>query len=131
MQKSTPIGASSVEEDGEIIVVHWVGLPTLVEVQQVYEVLEQDLRATGHHRVLFDLSRVDPKPPGPEQRRCAAEWWKRHAAQIVLASYGMSWPVRVIMDLVRRVVGLFGPPMRSRYFATEAEARAWLHTQAR
>lgn len=130
MQKSTQVGASSVEEDGDIVVVHWVGLPTPIEVQRIYDVLEQHLRASGHHRVLFDLSRVDPKPPGAEQRRHAAEWWRRHGAQLALASYGMSWPVRVIMDLVRRAVGLFGPEMRSRYFATEAEARAWLHTQA-
>ncbi|HMY17120.1 MAG TPA: hypothetical protein PKA58_12430, partial [Polyangium sp.] len=104
--------------------------PSLAELQQVYEVLEQLAIATGHHRVLFDLTRVDPRPQTAEVRRYATEWWTRHADRLVLASYGMGWTVRVLMELTLRAVSIFAKrTARASFWATEQEAREWLRAQ--
>jgi len=130
VNKTAQVGACSVEQDGDILIVRWVDLPSLAELQQVYEVLEQLAIATGHHRVLFDLTRVDPRPQTAEVRRYATEWWTRHADRLVLASYGMGWTVRVLMELTLRAVSIFAKrTARASFWATEQEAREWLRAQ--
>lgn len=129
LQKVTQVGACSVEHTDDFIIVHWVGLPSLSELQNVYSVLGESLQETGIQRVLFDLTRADATPPGADLRRYASQWWQRNVDKAMLASFGMTWVVRVVMELVARTVHLFGHSFVSKNFATEAEARAWLLQQ--
>lgn len=129
MQKITQVGACSVEHTDDFIIVHWVGLPSLTELQNVYTVLGESLQQTGLQRVLFDLTRADPTPPGADLRRYASQWWQRNVHRAMLASFGMVWVVRVVMELVARTVQLFGHSFVSKNFATETVARAWLLQQ--
>jgi hypothetical protein len=126
--QATRVGASSVELEGDIIHVHWVGLPTLAELQQVYAAVAVLLDETGSRRVLFDVSRAEM--PGADLRRYAAEWWRPRTGHVALASYGMGQALRVVLEMVRRAVELIGgKKFNSANFTTEAEARDWLARQ--
>ncbi|HRI51682.1 MAG TPA: STAS/SEC14 domain-containing protein [Pseudomonadota bacterium] len=129
MQKAR-IGMHSVEAEADLVHVHWVGLPTLAELQQIYQQLEDYLASGGPGQVLFDLRAA--ATPGAELRRYAASWWRRHADSVILASYGMSREVATTIELVARGVQLVShKPSYSMNHLTEAEARAWLAAESR
>lgn len=114
-----------IQAEGGLIHVRWVGEPSLWEVQQIYNAVEGYLDPRGHGLVLFCLKEV--QMAGPELRHYAAQWWRRHAATVALASYGMSQEVRLVRELVARGIALLSAKaLPSANFATEAEARSWL-----
>ncbi|MFO0573253.1 MAG: STAS/SEC14 domain-containing protein [Polyangia bacterium] len=126
--QATRFGSSYVELEGDIIHVHWVGLPTLAQLQAVYAAVAELLDQTGSRRVLFDVRAAGL--PGAELRRYAAEWWRPRAHHVALASYGMTLGVRVMMEMVRRAIELIGGGSAKMInCGTEAEARAWLSRQ--
>lgn len=106
--------------------VQWVGVPTYSEQDEVYERISQYLQAQGKILLLFDLREAGPIDG--KHRRMGAEWWRKQPLQsIALAQFGMSPVVRVLVVLVTRAIGLLsGVQPRVEFFATEAEARAWL-----
>jgi hypothetical protein len=121
----TLIGPHTVEAEPDLIHVHWVGLPTLPQLEQIYQVIEGLLRPAEHSLVLFDLRQA--AIPSAELRRYAGRWWRRHADTVSLASYGMDRSVGAAVALVARGVQLVShKPSYSMNHATEAEARAWL-----
>lgn len=125
----TLIGQHVVEAEPDLIHVHWVGPPTLPEMEQIYRTIESHLRPAGHSLVLFDLRQA--AIPGVELRRYAARWWRRHTDTVSLASYGMSRSVGTAVALVARGVQLLShKPSYSMSHPSEAEARAWLAARA-
>jgi hypothetical protein len=81
-----------------------------------------------HYFVLCDLSGIDAVPL--ETRRALHDFRKRGSA--TAACFGASFPVRIMADMVgraRRALGLAPASSLTRFFATEAEARAFIQKE--
>lgn len=125
------IGPHLIEIEDDVFLVRWRDHnPELGPLVQVYERLTRFIAERGYALALFDLRLAGI--PGSELRRHAGQWGRQQKPEtLVIASYGMSTPLRALMILINRALNLFqGPgPALTALFNTESEARAWLAVQ--
>lgn len=125
------IGPHQVEIEDDVFLVRWRdNNPELGPLVQVYERLARFIAERGYALALFDLHLAGI--PGNELRRYAGQWVRQQRPNtLVIASYGMSKPLRALMILINRALALFqGPgPALTALFSTESEARTWLAAQ--
>lgn len=124
------IGPHQIEIEEDVFVVRWRGDPEFKPLVAVYDRLAEFIAARGYALVLFDLRQAGL--PGGEVRRYTGQWWRQQKPYTaVLATYGMSAPVRTVITLINRALTLFrGPgPAAVALFSGEADARSWLAAQ--
>lgn len=90
---------------------------------------EQVIAKAGHYCVLIDLSQLGSITAGTRKR--SAEWARRRPrAASHIALFGGNAVRKALVILVMRAVQLVsGKDLSARFFATEADARAWLATR--
>lgn len=85
-------------------------------------------KSRTHFFALCDLSEAEAAPP--ETRRVAQEF--QQPCPSTTACFGASFPVRIAADLLgraRRALGWAPSDSVTRFFATEAEARAFIQRE--
>jgi hypothetical protein len=124
------IGRHHVEiEEPDIVFIVFDGDVQAEHITIMYDMAEAHVRERGLKRifVLQDFSRIGVLS---ESVRQAMAHDPRANLLAALGSFGASFHVRVLINLVQRVVRIFnGKAAPVVFFATEGEARAWLEEQ--
>jgi hypothetical protein len=124
------IGRHHVEiEEPDIACVVFDGDVQAEHITRMYDIVEAHVRERGLKRmyVLQDFTRIGVLSDSVRQAMARDPRANLLAA---LGSFGASFHVRVLINLVRRVVQFFnGKAAPVAFFATEGEARAWLEEQ--
>lgn len=119
------IGKHQVEIEGDTLLVRWVGIPSLAELQQVGALNEQVIAQQG--RVFYVMDMRQAGVPSPEARSYLRSWavGKPIIGPVV---FGMSLPIRAILTMILRGMQLKNKYKRfeSAFVKDETEARSWV-----
>jgi hypothetical protein len=111
-------------ETSELCVITYDGSPLEGDIRCIHAELKRWSQGKPHFSMLVNLTSLGDVEPAA--RRAAAE--TLDVPNLTgIAGYGMSWPVRATATLTAALIRAFGKvkcPIR--FFATEADARAWL-----
>jgi hypothetical protein len=122
------VGPHRVElHEPDLCLVVWDGEVTAEHIREAYPLLDGLGGGTRPIFVLQDVSRTRNITAGARKLISAQRAAERFVAVI---SYGASFQIRVIVQMVERVERLFRPSLpQALFFATEAEARAFLDAE--
>lgn len=114
--------------DGNLVVIHPIGVPDLESVRFVYESIEREIPAHADLYLLVNMTRVTGAPP-VESRRYIAEWTARHAVRAI-AYVNPNILNRAVLILMENAMRLLGRSYNfSAVFAGELEALQWLEAK--
>lgn len=124
------IGRHLLRQEGDIVFVVWNGDVGLEDVRELVEVVG---RIHAAQPILFMLS--DSRNTGsfdPEARRWVAQQTKERSLIALSVIFGASFPVRIVASMIHRAMRLLAPGSpETVFFATEAEARAFIDEERR
>jgi hypothetical protein len=101
---------------------------TLAQMKELLPIYESIIEKHGRLLVLMNLTHIGEV--GFETRKCAMDWSKKHGPSVITAVYGASFVTRNVVNFVNRALRAISKDAAPlRYCETEAEARAWLHSQ--
>lgn len=117
------IGPHPLWIDGDTLYMKFNGVLTLDEARQMMTRCDEVCRQHGWVFMLADLTDADPA--GLDARKLIATW--PLLGRYAIAAYGMSTPVRAIMQLMRAARRLLGRQQLDSYAAAdEAAALQWI-----
>lgn len=123
------LGRHELSIDLDLMTLRWHGVPSLEDIQAAMTRAEGILQSAGSLFVLVDMR--DAGPAGTDARRYMQQWLGRHPV-CVMALFGVSLPVRVVLLLISRAMVLLGIPSPVyTLFSNEADARAWIEARRR
>lgn len=129
MEAFEVMGRHLLRREGDILFVKFQGPIDIQEMQLLFAAMVQMREGSPVVFHLYDGARAGLTSPAA--RRWAAENMTATHRAAGIACYGVSAVVRAIAELHTRAIALFrkqaAVPMV--YFATEAEARAWIDRQ--
>lgn len=122
------IGSHLLRVDGDTIYMKFKGVLALEEARQMLTRCDAVCRQHGWIFMVADMTHAQPVPQ--DARKLFATWpLQGHYA---IAAYGISSPIRAIMQLVRAARRLLGKQgIDSHVVADEAAARQWVAERRR
>ena len=120
-------GPNAVRLEGALVftVVH--GIPSLDDCRRYLKLVSETAATHGRVFLLIDITKGFGL--SPENRRYSVHWGTTHQITAT-ACFGANAPGRAMMTFVVRAMDLAsGHKSNTRFFSTEAEARAWLTEQ--
>lgn len=123
-------GTCAVEFEEPLIVMRMLGTPGAAEMRRVLGEIEEKTKNWRFNITLVDLTQ-QLHPPSVETRKAIADASRSFAPSRGTALFGTTFAMRTLGALVMNVISIkTGTRNNSRFFSTEAEARAWLKEQA-
>lgn len=127
MEVTLKIGKHDVSAEDDLLVIRWVGSPTVDDFQGLLALVERQAEKHGAVYILGDMTQA--KSPDAAGRKVMSDW-DGHHKMVAMANFGDSLPTRVIASLIIRGLQLLGKqPPNAGFFREEAAARAWLTAQ--
>lgn len=121
-------GRNPVHIEGDVVLSICLEDTDAEGIRQFFEIVEPVFAKYGRALLLTDATRN--VSVSAEARRMLAEWSKTH--RVVTAIFGPGITTRAMLTLITRAMNLLGKNTeKAAFFATEAEARAWLDEQRR
>jgi len=118
------LGPTHVYIEGDLVYSVVNGVTPLEYAKRYLDVVAEVGAKHGHILLLTDVTRGFGL--SPETRQYTAEWAKSHRIK-ASALFGANPTTRAMLTLVTRAMNLISrSDDNTRFFATEAEARAWL-----
>lgn len=123
------IGAHTIIEEGELLMLRLVGDVSLEEMQQVIAAIDSVIERCGYFAVIGDVREL--RAVSPEARKFAGRW-ENVQRSYGTAIFGASFGIRTLIGLLSRAITLFrgeGKTSALEFFKTEEEARSWLQSR--
>jgi len=126
----TDNGTCELEFDEPLIVMRMVGTPGGPEMVRAMGEIERRTKGWRFNITLVDLTK-QLHPPSVETRKAIAESATTSVPSRGTALYGTTFAMRTLGTLVMNVINMTNKTKNiNKFFATEAEARAWLNERA-
>jgi hypothetical protein len=123
-------GTCEVEFEEPLIVMRMIGTPGAAEMRRVLSEIDEKTKAWRFNVTLVDLTK-QLHSPSVETRKAIADASKSFVPSRGTALFGTTFAMRTLGALVMNVISIKnGTQNVSKFFSTEAEARAWLNEQA-
>lgn len=122
------IGAHLVRIEGDTICIKFIGVYATEDVRRVLSMSDDLYRQYGTSFLLGDLTQVIQPPP--EARKLIANW--PFLGRYAMAAYGVSTPIRAIIQLMQAARRLLGNQKIDVHVAADEQgARQWIVEQRR
>lgn len=117
------IGQHPMKIEGDTLCVKFIGTYSVDDARRLIGISDDLYRQHGTSFLLADLSAANPPPP--ETRKFVANW--PFLGRYAMAAYGVSTPIRAIIQLMNAARRLLANPVLDVYIAPDEQgARQWL-----